>query len=87
MSAPSCSNCLHQRTYGRYYPPMCQAPHLNDGMSTGNMVAMQRSDGWLMARWNGTCGKEGRFFQQRQDWPLRDASKDSADDMKWQIAP
>lgn len=54
------------------------------GISTGNMVAIQRADGWVMSRLRGTCGKEGRFFEQRQDYPTRE---DSADDMNWQIAP
>jgi hypothetical protein len=71
-----CSYCRWCRP-SRWFPPNCISPKVYcpiEFLSVPTMVealrcSRQRHYGWLMARLTGTCGKEGRFWEFREeDW-------------------
>ena len=68
-----CSECKWQ-DYPSSVTPCCMAPQNDEGDPIKGGYGprwaecrFHRGDGWLYARLNRTCGKEGRWWEERDD--------------------
>ena len=59
--APSCEQCRHVRTYGTYFPPICNMVP-SDNIAE-RLAVRQRQGGLIISMLTGTCGQSGRFFE------------------------
>lgn len=64
-----CKDCTHYMKRGEWSNyDRCNRKNLIDPSVNNEMTKLchiQREDGWLFARFENTCGREGRFFQPK----------------------
>ena len=68
-----CKDCKHHIRRAEWTAfDRCNRKNLIDPDRINEMTSfcdLQREDGWLMARLEGSCGREARFFEPKEAKP------------------
>lgn len=74
-----CKDCKHYIKRGEWSAyDRCNRKNLIDPNVINDMTKFcysERQDGWFSARLEGTCGREGRFYEQKEVDSVRESTK------------
>lgn len=63
-----CKDCKHYIRNQNSFYDRCNRKNVIDPERINDLTSLcdrQREDSWLMARLEGTCGREGRFYEPK----------------------